>query len=205
MVPLARKLERSFAVYALDLPGFGVSEKPRQALSISELAERLRLWLGAVGLGRVCLLGHSLGSEVVVDLAARHPELAEKVIIVGPTVDPALRSYRRQIPRWPIALAREPLGLLPILMGDYLAAGPKRVFGTLSTMFHDRVELKLPDVTAPTLVVRGSGDVLVPQSWVERMTALLPNGRLVVVDGAAHALNYGAPDVLANVVQPFLS
>lgn len=201
MVPLALRLAHESAVYAPDLPGFGLSDKPRRPLGVPELADALREWLDAVGLDRVDLLGHSLGSQVIVDLAARHPERVERLVLVGPTLEPRLRTYLQQIPRWPSALAREPISLLPILMGDYLATGPIRMLQSISLMFEDRIEEKLPLVGAPTLVVRGSGDVLVSERWAEEVAARLPDGRLTVVDGAAHALHYGAPDLLAAIVR----
>jgi 2-hydroxy-6-oxonona-2,4-dienedioate hydrolase len=201
MVPLALRLAVDLAVYAPDLPGFGLSDKPRRPLRVPDLADALHGWLDAVGLGRVDLLGHSLGCQVTVDLAARYPERVGRLVLVAPTLEPRLRSYLQQIPRWPIALAREPISLLPILMGDYLATGPIRMFRSISLMFDDHVETKLPLVTAPTLVVRGSGDVLVSERWAEEVAARLPDGRLIVVDGGPHALHYGEPDLLAEIVR----
>ncbi|MDQ3880940.1 MAG: alpha/beta hydrolase, partial [Chloroflexota bacterium] len=64
---------------------------------------------------------------------------------------------------------------------------------------------KLPCVRVPTLVVRGGRDPIVPQAWAEEVARLLPRGRLVVIPGAAHAVNHDAPAALARVVLPFLT
>ena len=69
----------------------------------------------------------------------------------------------------------------------------------------NRIELNLPHVTAPTLVVRGSRDAIVPQRWAEQATRLLPNGRLVTLDGAAHTINYSQPARLFAAIWPFLA
>ncbi len=59
-------------------------------------------------------------------------------------------------------------------------------------------------MAVPTIVMRGSRDPIVPQEWAEEATRLLPRGRLVIVRGAAHTINYGAPEALLRVVRPFL-
>jgi pimeloyl-ACP methyl ester carboxylesterase len=63
---------------------------------------------------------------------------------------------------------------------------------------------KLPKVTGPTLVVRGTRDPIAPQRWVEEMVRRLPHGQLRVLEGATHAANYTTPDALAQAVRDFL-
>ncbi len=57
----------------------------------------------------------------------------------------------------------------------------------------------------PTLVVLGSRDAIVPQRWAEEAIRSLPMGRLVVIPGSAHAVNYSSPLELTRVILPFLS
>ncbi len=87
---------------------------------------------------------------------------------------------------------------------DYLSAGLRRSFATFRHALEDRMEEKLPHLEVPTLVVRGERDPIVPQRWAERAAHLLPEGRLVVVPGAAHTMNYAAPSDLARVVHSFI-
>jgi pimeloyl-ACP methyl ester carboxylesterase len=68
----------------------------------------------------------------------------------------------------------------------------------------DRLEPKLGQITVPTLIVRGSCDVLVPQRWAERMVRLLPQGRLLVMPGLAHTIIYTAPAAFVQAIRPFL-
>jgi pimeloyl-ACP methyl ester carboxylesterase len=68
----------------------------------------------------------------------------------------------------------------------------------------DRVETKLPRIGTPTLVVRGSRDVLVSQEWAERMVQLLPRGELLVMPGLAHTINYTAPVRFVEAIRHFL-
>jgi pimeloyl-ACP methyl ester carboxylesterase len=119
-------------------------------------------------------------------------------------VDPLGRSALRQIGRLLLDGVREPPSLLLIELLDYLDAGFRRSVRTFQYMLEDRIEEKLPWVSVPTLVVRGSRDPIVPQRWAEEATKLLPAGWLVVIPGATHTANYGSPLELARVVRAFL-
>jgi pimeloyl-ACP methyl ester carboxylesterase len=61
----------------------------------------------------------------------------------------------------------EPLLFLPVLVGEYLAVGPRRTLRTLQHAFADRMEEHLPSVQTPTLIVRGARDPIVRQEWTE--------------------------------------
>ncbi len=63
MLPAARALAPHYRVYAPDLPGFGRSSKPRQALTVPELADALAAWMGRVGIGRAALIGNSMAAR----------------------------------------------------------------------------------------------------------------------------------------------
>jgi pimeloyl-ACP methyl ester carboxylesterase len=93
---------------------------------------------------------------------------------------------------------------MPLLLHDYWEAGLQRFRDSFRMALKDRIEDKLPRVQAPTLVVRGSRDPIVPQRWAERVTELLPRGRLAVIPGGTHTLNFAAPLELVRVVEPFL-
>jgi 2-hydroxy-6-oxonona-2,4-dienedioate hydrolase len=92
MVPLAKALAPSYRVHAPDLPGFGDSEKPPQVLNLAELTDCLVAWTRACGLERAVFLGNSVGCQLVVRLAVRHPDLVERVVLQGPTMDPRCAS-----------------------------------------------------------------------------------------------------------------
>jgi NADP-dependent 3-hydroxy acid dehydrogenase YdfG/pimeloyl-ACP methyl ester carboxylesterase len=203
-VPTAERLARHYRVYVPDLPGFGASDKPPRALGLVELADVLDHWMHAVGLDRGIILGNSVGCQIVAHLAVRHPMRAERLILVGPTMDPAARTAVRVIGRWLRNNRRERVSQIPISLSDYAAAGVGRVWRTFRYALRDRLEEQLPRIGTPTLVVRGGLDAIVSQDWAEEVTRLLPNARLVVVPGKAHTLNYNAPEDLAREVRRFV-
>jgi pimeloyl-ACP methyl ester carboxylesterase len=203
MIPLAERLASHRRIYALDLPGFGKSSKPRRPLNITELADALAGWMRENRLDGAGLLANSIGCQVVVDLALRRPELVERMILVSPTVDRQARTVFRQFFRLLLDVPREPLRLPFIALVDYLQAGLMRAAQTFGYALQDLIEDKLPRVSQPTLVVRGGLDPIVSQAWAEEVNALLPESGLVIIAGAAHGVNYNSPEQLARVVLDF--
>jgi 2-hydroxy-6-oxonona-2,4-dienedioate hydrolase len=205
MIPTIRALARDCRAYAPDLPGYGRSPGPRDALTIPQLADALDAWLDAAGLDVPdVLLGNSMGCQILVDLAIRNPARVRRLVLVGPTMDREARSAAQQFGRLLVDSVREAPSQPFVVAYDYAVFGLRRFRQTFYDAIADPVEDKLPQVHAPTLVVRGERDPIVPQRWVEEFTARLPLGRLAVVPGAAHTVNYMAPEALGNLVRAFL-
>jgi pimeloyl-ACP methyl ester carboxylesterase len=200
MIPLAERLASQRRVYALDLPGFGRSDKPRRPLNITELTDALAGWMRENGLERATLLANSIGCQIVVELAIQCPELVGRIILVSPTVDRQARTVSQQFFRLLLDIPREPLMLPFIALVDYVQAGLGRAAQTFGYALQDRIEDKLPHVSQPTLVVRGERDPIVSQAWVEEVNGLLPESILVIIPGAAHGVNYNSPEQLARIV-----
>jgi 2-hydroxy-6-oxonona-2,4-dienedioate hydrolase len=210
MIPFARRLAAERPVYAPDLPGHGRSEDPGWTLTVPELAGVLYEWMDAAGLGRMILFGNSMGCQIAVELAMRHPERIDRLILAGPTVDPEARTFLRQLPRFVRDAFAERPSLLFWVAWDYLRAGPRRILREMDVAFADRIEDKLPQISMPSLVLRGERDAIVPQSWAEEVAHGLGGiggigaGRVEVIRGAGHALNYSAADELMRRIRPFL-
>lgn len=204
MVPILARLAACHNVYAPDLPGFGRSEKPPRVLDIPGLARALDGWMEAVGIGSAVLVGNSMGCQVIAELAVRNPARVERAILQGPTMEPGARTLPRQAARLALDTLREPPSLLLVELLDLLAAGPLRSLRAFRHAAEDRIEEKLPKLRAPTLVLHGGRDPIVPEHWAREVARLLPNGRFVVVPRAAHAMNYDAPEELSRHVREFL-
>jgi pimeloyl-ACP methyl ester carboxylesterase len=204
MLPTAVRLAPYYHVHLPDLPGFGKSAKPSHILNVSELADALASWMQAMGLPPAVLLGNSLGCQIIANFALKYPERITHAVLVGPTMDPRVHTIRRAALRLVLDMPREPLTFFPVLVREYLAAGPRRTIRTLRYAFADRMEEHLPGVQVPTLVVRGARDPIVRQAWTEQVHRLLPESQLVVVQGAAHAVNFNSPAKLVSAVQSFL-
>ncbi|MET4158376.1 alpha/beta fold hydrolase [Agromyces sp. PvR057] len=189
---LDERLADSGRVLALDLPGFGDSPKPARALTVSETADLVAELLtellddGRSSAARPVLVGHSLGAQVVADLAARHPELVDRVVLIGPSVNPRERTAHQQAARFlqdiavvdPTAFAR---GVLA-----YSQAGGRWVLANLRPTLEHRMELVLPRTAAEVLVIRGEDDRVVPRYWGQAVAALAPHAAYAEVPGRGH-------------------
>jgi 2-hydroxy-6-oxonona-2,4-dienedioate hydrolase len=205
MLPLARALAGSCTAYAPDLPGQGKSDALREGLGISALADVLGGWMEAAGLGRPLVVANSFGCQIVTDLAVRRPLRVGPLVLVGPTIDPAQRRARRQLAAAMRDSAREPFSLLAIAARDNAQTGIGPLLATARFALRDRIEERLPELAQPTVVVWGERDGFVGRAWAERVAALLPRGRLVVVPGEPHAVHYTRPAVVADVVLELLA
>jgi pimeloyl-ACP methyl ester carboxylesterase len=204
MTPTARQLAMTTRVAAVDLPGFGRSDDPPAPLDIPALADALVAWMDAAGLTPAVLLGNSLGCQVITEAAVRYPAHVERLVLLGPTVDARHRGLVQQVARLLLDFTREPLDSALVVARDFLDGGVGQLVWTARYGLRDRIERTLPLIQAPTLVVRGGRDPLVPQRWAETVTRLLPDGRLVVIPGVGHAVNYNSPEAVARTVRAFM-
>jgi pimeloyl-ACP methyl ester carboxylesterase len=202
--PLIRALGSRRPVYAPDLPGFGLSDQPIHPLDIPGLADALRRWLLENQLAPAIVIGVSFGSQVAVDLAARHPAAVDRLVLVGPTVDPGARTPGRLALRWARNAPRFSPRLAPTVVHDFIDAGPWRAARTLRRTLDDRVEEKLGEIEAPTLVVRPERDHVVPEEWTKRVAKLIPDSELVVLPKAGHSIGPRAASRLTALLVPFL-
>lgn len=205
MIPTAALLAKHYHVYVPDLPGFGDSGTPRNVPDLRGLADALVAWMDAMELGPAALVGNSMGCQVAVHAAVDHPDRVARLVLQGPTIDPAARTVHGQMIRLLADALLEPPSMTVVAIRDYLKCGPARMLATLRHSLRDPIEEKLPLVDIPTLVVRGARDPIVPQRWAETAARLLPQGRLIVLPGAAHAINYAQPRELAREVRQFLT
>jgi 2-hydroxy-6-oxonona-2,4-dienedioate hydrolase len=205
MVPMTELLARNRDVFAPDLPGFGASDKPDRTLGVGELADALHGWLTAMALGPVTLFGNSFGCQVAARVAAEHPESVHSLVLAAPTFEPSTRSVPVQLRRWVLEQSTHSLALRRIMLHDYRLAGFPRAIRTFRAALADRIEVSLPRVEAPALVIRGTGDPIVSEGWARRAADLLPDGSLTTLPGATHAINHEMPLQTARVTEHFLA
>jgi len=172
-------------VVAVDLPGYGDAPEPAHIPSIEAIADLAADYLRGLGRGPAVVVGHSMGTQVATEVAARHPELVSHLVLVAPTVDPRGRRTFVQLGR----LCRDLLGESPkvLYLGarEYLRSGPN-LRRKVTAMMRHRPEDLYPLVQAPALVLRGGTDPVSPQRWCEQVTGLLPDARLVVIEEHGH-------------------
>lgn len=204
LLPTGVELAQRYPVWVPDLSGRGASEAPSRRLSVADHAELLAAWMGAVGVERAALVANSMGCQIAVEIAVRHPDRVSHLVLQGPTVDASARTLPRQALRLLLDSRHEPISLGPLEVVDWARAGLMQTAGQVRAMMQHRIEDRLPGVTHPTLVVRGARDAVVPARWAQEVAERLPDGHLRQIAGAAHAMVYTHPVELARVTEHFL-
>lgn len=151
----------------------------------------------------VDLAGHSLGALVSLHIAAVRPDLVRRLILISP---PGIRPRRSPMAyAWP--LARTFLGARPAFLArltyDGLRAGPRNLARGGFYVASASVAGELAAVAAPTLLVWGARDRVVPVEEASAWLAGLSNARLVVIPGASHVAMIESPDALADAIRLF--
>lgn len=182
---LAGRLDGAGEVIAFDLPGYGEAPEPRRVLTMERTADLVAAYLQSHGGGPAVVIGHSMGAQVALEVAARHPALVDRLVLVGPTVDPHARTAPRQVSRLLRDIAVESPKVIALGAREYVRAGP-RLRSKFHAMLVHRPEDVLPRVSAPTLVLRGEDDLVAPRAWCERIVRAMPDARLAEVEGHGH-------------------
>ncbi len=204
-VPLGERLaQRGFEVYAPDLPGFGRSSKPEHHPDTRELGHVLASWVEACELGGATVVANSYGCQIVAEALLGRPELADRVVLLAPTMERRARHVPEQLRRWRAEQKTQSRALQRLLVRDYLTAGVPRALATFRHALADVIEDKLPYLHQPTLVCRGGRDPIISQSWADEVRDLLPDGHGAVLPGATHAINHEMPLQTARVIDAFL-
>ena len=178
-------LSSAFRVTAIDLPGFG-SSHPDARLILDEVPAQVAALLGELGIERAHVMGHSMGGLVAAGLAADHPELVDRLVLVDAgflSLDP---TWRHRVTGPLRTLPWTSLTILPTLLRDVLRSGPIRMARATAEVLRKDWRDKLPAITAPTLVVWGEHDRVCPPRIGEQIVAAVPGARLVIIRGAGH-------------------
>jgi len=185
----AAALAGRYDVDAVDLP--------RASLADAEAHVRERMGGGGV------LVGHSLGGLIAARVAARSPALVERLVLVAPA-GLAARTLLQNVVPLARTLVASPRPLLRRVVADAGRTGPTSLLRTARELVYADVGSELASITAPTLVVWGQNDVLVPSALAPMFEERIPGARAVVIPGAGHVPMVERPDDFERVLLEFL-
>lgn len=189
-------LSRSHQVYALDLPGFGLSEIPPTAWDASDYAKFLSDFLNKLNINKAHLIGHSYGGRISIVIAAEEPEKIEKLILVNSAgiIPPRTTKYYLRIGIAKIGRIIRSCGTFGNKLADkviqkvgsvdYRNAGPMRA--TLVKSVNQNLRPLLPKIQASTLLIWGENDMDTPISFGKIMEEEIPDATLVILKDAGH-------------------
>lgn len=215
---LMELLSKKYTVIALDMPGFGKTEEPRQPMCVDDYVDFVLDFLKLFDIAKLSLVGHSFGGRVIIKMANRTlPFAIDKIVLIdsaGIKPQPSGKKTTRQtvykIGKW--FATRRPIakcfpGLLEKLRvkfgsADYAAASPMMRQCLVRVVNEDLSHL-LPGIRPPTLLVWGENDTATPLTDGKKMEKDIPNAGLAVIRGAGHFSFVEQPVIFRNIMASF--
>ncbi len=214
--------ERGFRAIALDTPGYGASDAPREPPTMTGYAQNLAVVLDVLAIEAPHMLGHHTGAGIAAIHAARHPARIGRLIMQGvPWFDAATRAHFSDewfadlTPRadgshllvaWQQRLSVMPgwtdLPAMHRHTVDMLRAGDRYADGFRAALAHD-LEPDLHAITTPVLNFINRGDSAFALS--EATARLRPDWRFVVHEGGTNDYIDEAPHAWTELVADFLA
>jgi pimeloyl-ACP methyl ester carboxylesterase len=207
-------------VLAPDLPGHGRS--PGAPLrTIADMADWIAALLDAAGAAKARLIGHSMGSLIALETAARHPARVSALSLIGTaatmSVGPDLLKAAEandhdavnMVSIWGLGYQAELGGSLA--PGLWMHCGAQRVleqsrpgvlFNDLSACnAYQNALAAAAKISVPTTIILGERDMMTPAKAGKALAAALPNSRTVMLRGAGHMMMVERPDELLAALQ----
>ena len=224
---LLERLERTFHVIRIDNRGTGYSRTAPAPFSMSDLADDSAAVLDYLGVASATVLGLSMGGMIAQELAVRHPSVVEQLVLCS-TRPPSPAQFSPAHSLLTVLLAVPPAGpgrrqqvmrmLAPLFGPGFAESNPALLLELMDQtrarrtprhgVLHQMRAIagwhgshRLAAITAPTTVVHGDADPLIPVGNGMRLAQLIPCARYVELPGVGHIVPVEAPHVLASIVE----
>lgn len=224
-------LSQNHTVYAIDVLGFGSSERVRAPIyTLKQQSGFLHEFFESQSIGCADIIGHSMGGALALQFAYDFPDSVHKVVLIAPATYLYSRFPRNGLKRVPRPVSRGVLGIYEKMQGDrsnpvHFAYGdPARItedakdirnqmmrvrgqHDALISMSKSKREADVPQaleqITAPTLILWGKRDRVVPISDAARHVNALPNAQLEILETAGHLPHEEEPDTVNSLITHF--
>lgn len=216
-LPYHTLLARDFHVFAPDIPGFGLTERPDWMRDMSDYVLYLRDLLKSLELSEAILVGHSLGGWMAAELAVWYPELVQKLVLSN--------AAGIRVKGSPIAnlFAMNPQETVAACFDDLAAAQPLmpaeinadyfvRLYSERTTLaslawnphYDPKLARRLQSLALPTLIIWGENDRLIPAIYGNTLQSLISDAQLVILKGTGHMPMFEQAEIWAHAITDFL-
>ena len=226
--PVVRRLRRHFRLVVLDNRGVGHSDATDGWYSVSTMVADVVAVLDAAGLRAAHVLGVSLGGMVAQELAIRHPDRVDRLVLVSttsgwpftfplPAASARLLTVAPMLPRATALrqqlrnmMSRRSIATRPQIVeevSEYLSTLPYDPHGKRRQMFAGATyvgALRQLRIRARTLVLHGSADTVADPRNAQALVGQIPGAQLVMFPDAGHLLFWEQPERFCDVVTDFL-
>jgi pimeloyl-ACP methyl ester carboxylesterase len=208
ITPVIEQLAARHTLFIPTAPGFNGAPRHASVTSMSDLAELMAAFAGRVIDGKYDVVAESFGGWVALWLAVKHPDRVDHLVVEGPAglrdkgtgglpADPQARL--RALFAHPERAPQETR--TPEVIADTMKARDAYMGGI---DFDAALHAALPQIKARTLIVMGTKDTVAPLMVAHRIKAGVPTSHLSFIYGAAHALEFDAPERAGPLISAFL-
>lgn len=214
---------------ALDLPGFGLSDKPATGYGNARMAAAVVAAMDALGVRHAVIVGHSMGGAVALTLALEHPDRVAGLVLISPAVSasgwgvgpPGDSGLAHEWMRAAIAgYEKARTRFTPPHDAAWLAedAASAAYLPGADPTYNDALEAVLREfdfdyltparaarLRAPMLVIWGECDQVIPRAVGATLAQAVPAARLEIVPRSLHRAHVERPDTVASLILGFLS
>ncbi|MGM9472532.1 alpha/beta fold hydrolase [Pseudarthrobacter sp. YS3] len=210
-----------FRVYAPDLRGQGEADKPEGGYSLAEQAEDAAAILEALNVPRAAVVGSSSGGYVAQQLAVTHPDKVTALVLVGSPLslqgrpafadevdaltDPLDEGWVRDSLSWFPLHHEVPAWYIDDRVRDGLRMPARAWKGILNGLFEAMPPTESGTIQAPTLILWGGLDSLLPRGDQETLAARIPGAVLKVYPDVGHVVLWECPEQVAEDTTAFLA
>lgn len=218
-----------FHIFTFDMRGHGQSEKPDSGFSPEDHAKDVESWAQALGHSKVNVVGHSTGGRNAMVFAALFPERAQTLTIVDQTLtkdEESWKKYQQRYSEYPTPFPNEEAldkflhkrhrrdeKRFKYYKGQFWQTdkgewdwnfSPQAAWKTQKLGREKEAYEWLGKVKCPILFIKGGDSDYVSPEEADKIKGLLPQGRLVVVEKAEHAVFRDNSEGFLKVLVPFL-
>ena len=216
---IINNLSTDHKVYAIDLPGFGGTEEPKEAWNLDKYVDFIIAFINQMGIERLSILGHSFGGRLTIKLVNR-TDLnfkVDKIVLVGSAGIKKKLNKRKTFKTRVYKTLKYLVGNKLVLKffpnalnnlkkkfgsADYRNATPMMRDILVKTVNEDLTDL-LPNIVQPTLLIWGDKDTETPIEDAKKMESLIKDAGLVTIPGAGHFSFIEQPVFVNNVLNAF--
>lgn len=222
--PQLEALSARHQVVAIDSRGFGASQFAGEGLTLEDYADDVRRTLDALGIDRAHVVGLSMGGMMAQALALNAPERVASLVLADTSAradelmatnlkasgEAALQHGMAAVADMFLpatfcpAAIEEDREYVQTFRNHFCATDPQAFDVGVQAISKLNFLDQLSQITAPALVVVGSGDLLTPVENSEAIAARIVGARLEVLDGAGHVSNLDNADEFTQLLSEFL-
>ena len=217
--PIINIVNTKYKVYSLDLPGFGKSSDPKEAIGSFQYAEIVRGFLKAMGIEKATFIGHSFGGKLSIIFGAKYAEMVDKIVLIDSAGLIPKRGAEYYIKVYSFKTLRFIYkNLFFWIKDDKRLKKFYKKFGSddyrdssgvmrkiLVRVVNENLQPLLKDIKASTLLIWGDKDESTPLYMAKIMEKEIKDSGLVVLEGAGHFSYIDGYNKFVAVIKAFLN